>query len=126
MTETLGTVIRFHNAHTSIDVTVDEDNSAVRSLIAQLPLKNLDFADNEGYEKLTRLTDPLDTADSPASGIRPGDLICFTPWNSIAFWYDPDGFEPREQLVHMGRYDATMDQLEALTRAPVSAHLATD
>ncbi|WP_335989426.1 cyclophilin-like fold protein [Glycomyces sp. MUSA5-2] len=126
MTGPAGTVIRFVNPHTSIDVTVDEDNPAARSLIAQLPLRGLVFADNGGVEKLVRLDQPLDTTGSPASGIRPGDLIGFTPWNSIAFWYDPAGYPPRSALVHLGRYEATATQLEQITAAPVTAHRLTD
>ncbi|MBO1902484.1 hypothetical protein J4H92_11050 [Leucobacter weissii] len=121
----MGTAIRFRNVHTFIDVTIDEDNPTVRSLIDQLPLTNLNFADNAGLEKLVRLPHKLTIAGSPASGIHPGDLICFTPWNSIAFWYDPAGYKPNKKLVHLGRYRATMTQLEQITAAPVTAEVLT-
>ncbi|MFD7025240.1 cyclophilin-like fold protein [Promicromonospora sukumoe] len=123
MTNPVGTVIRFRNKHTSIDVRVDQDNPTIRSLISQLPLHELMFVDNNGLEKLARLPETLDVAGSPPSGIRPGDLICFTPWNSIAFWYDPAGYPPREELVHLGRFNATTSQLEQIADAPVVAHL---
>ncbi|WP_152351867.1 cyclophilin-like fold protein [Brachybacterium subflavum] len=126
MTDILGTALRFHNDRTSIDASVDQDNPTVRSLIAQLPLEGLEFADNQGLEKLVRLDQGLDFEGSPASGNRPGDVICSTPRNSIAFWYGPDGFEPREELVHIGRYDASAQQLEQLTASPVIAHLVAD
>ncbi|MDF3309696.1 cyclophilin-like fold protein [Rhodococcus sp. T2V] len=123
MAPVVGSVIRFSNAHTTIDVTIDQDNPAVRSLIGQLPLTGLPFSDNQGLEKLARLSEELSTTGSPASGVRAGDLICFSPWNSIAFWYDPDGYHVEPELIHLGRYLATAYQLEKLEAAPVAVQL---
>ena len=52
-------------------------------------------------------------------------LICFTPWNSIAFWYDPAGHKPEPELVHMGRFEATAAQLDDLEAGPVTAQIVT-
>lgn len=51
MDTVIGTAIRFTAPDGTIDVTLDEDNPAVRDLLTMLPM-TLDFEDFIGVEKI--------------------------------------------------------------------------
>lgn len=111
--EIVGAVIRFASDATSVDVTVDEDNPAVRDFVSMLPL-TLTFEEYAGEEKISYLPRKLDHEGSPASALEQGDLLYFVPWGNIGFWYSREGNPSSDQTIHLGTYDATLEQLEQL------------
>ncbi|HUX52555.1 MAG TPA: cyclophilin-like fold protein [Spirochaetia bacterium] len=100
VTKAEGNRIRFSFADKEIIVLLI-DNSAVRSLIAMLPL-TLEFQDYAGSEKISYLTKKLDTSDTPA-GYTPssGDLMLYAPWGNLAFFYRDGGYAAG--LVPLGK-----------------------
>ena len=68
------------------------DNSAVRSLVAMLPV-TLEFRDYAGIEKISDPPRKLDISDVPA-GYDPsvGDLTLYAPWGNLAFFYRDHGY----------------------------------
>ncbi|WP_170963554.1 cyclophilin-like fold protein [Cellulosimicrobium cellulans] len=116
----VGTVIRFTTASGgTIDVTLDEDNPAVRDLLSMLPL-TLTFEDFNGLEKIAYPPRDIQTAGSPPSSSGSGDLAIYVPWGNIAFFYAGERGEPSADIVHLGVFDASGEQLEALEHGEVT------
>lgn len=111
--EIIGTVIRFTSGETSVNVTVDEDNPAVRDFLSMLPLE-LSFEEYAGEEKISYLPRELDYEGSPASDLTSGDLLYFVPWGNLGFWYADHGNPTSEQTIHLGTFDASLEELIAL------------
>jgi hypothetical protein len=109
----VGTVIRFSSEDTTVDVTIGEDNPAVRDLLSMLPM-TLDFEEFNGREKIAYPPGGLDWEGSPGSDPEDGDLIYFTPWGNLGFYYNAEGIDYSDQTIHLGTYDASPDQLEEL------------
>jgi hypothetical protein len=107
------TVIRFSAPEGLVDVTIHDDNPATRDLLSTLPL-TLTFEDFAGREKIAYLPRELQFAGSPPSTAGSGDLAYYTPWGNLAFLYGAEPGAPSEQLIHLGRFDASLDQLESL------------
>lgn len=114
----VGTVVRFTSARTSVDVTIGQDSPATRDLLSMLPL-TLSVEDLSDREKISDLPRELDHAGSPGSDPEDGDLIYFTPWGNLGFYYDASGIEYADNTLHLGTYEATVEQLDLLEGGPV-------
>lgn len=111
--QAVGTVVRFTAGSTSVEVTIDQDNPAVRDFLSMLPL-TLTLEEFAGREKIAYLPRELAHAGSPGSDPEDGDLIYYVPWGNIGFYYNTAGIGYSDQTIHLGTYDASLDQLEQL------------
>ena len=111
--EIVGTVVRFTAGSTSVEVTIDQDNPAIRDFLSMLPL-TLTLEEFAGREKIAYLPRELAHTGSPGSDPEDGDLIYYVPWGNIGFYYNTDGIGYSDQTIHLGTYDASLDQLEQL------------
>jgi hypothetical protein len=118
----IGTVLRFTAPDGSVDVTIDQDNPATRDLLSILPL-TLTFEDFAGKEKIAYPPRELQTAGSPPSSAGAGDLAIYTPWGDIAFFYEGERGTASANIVHLGTFDASPDQLQLLEGGPVTVDL---
>ncbi|MEU6718756.1 cyclophilin-like fold protein [Nonomuraea sp. NPDC046802] len=83
----MGTVVRFSSPATSVEVTLDQDNPAVRDFLSLLPL-TLTVEEFSGREKISYLPRRLNHDGSPGSDPENGDLIYYTPWGNLGFLED--------------------------------------
>ncbi len=115
------TTLRFTAGSTEIDVIVT-DKPTTRDLIARLPL-TVTFQEFDGREKIAYLPEKLNTQGSP--GIKPenDDLIYYAPWGNLGFYYNADGIGFSDQVIHIGTYAASLDQLERLESREVRIEL---
>ncbi len=115
------TTLRFTAGSTQIDVTMT-DNPTTRDLIARLPV-TVRFQEFNGREKIAYLPERLNTQGSP--GIKPenDDLIYYAPWGNLGFYYNTDGIGLSDQVIHIGTYVASLDQLERLENREVRVEL---
>jgi hypothetical protein len=118
----IGTVVRFASDRTSVDVTIGEDNPGVRDFLSMLPL-TLPFEELNGREKIAYLPRELDHAGSPGSDPENGDLIYFTPWGNLGFYYNAAGIEYSDATLHFGTYRATEEQLALLEGGDVTIEI---
>ena len=81
----VGTVVRFSARSTSVDVTIGEDNPAVRDFLSMLPL-TLTLEEFAGREKIAYPPRELAPAGSPGSDPEDGDLIYYVPWGNLGFY----------------------------------------
>lgn len=109
----VGTVVRFTSDRTSVDVTIGEDSPGVRDFLSLLPTQ-LTLEEFNGKEKISYLPRELNYAGSPGSDPEDGDLIYFTPWGNLGFYYDASGIDYSDATLHIGTYTATEDQLSLL------------
>jgi len=109
----VGTTVRFSSNTTSVDVTIGEDNPAVRDLLSMLPL-TITVEEFAGREKISYLPRELRHRGSPGSDPKNGDLIYFVPWGNLGFYYNAEGIGYSDDTIHLGTYDASLDQLERL------------
>jgi hypothetical protein len=109
----VGTVVRFSSARTSVDVTIGEDNPAVRDFLSRLPL-TLTIEEFAGREKISYLPRRLRHRGSPGSDPKNGDLIYFVPWGNLGFYYNAQGIGYSDDTIHLGTYDVRSTQLEQL------------
>jgi hypothetical protein len=109
----VGTTVRFSSNTTSVDVTIGEDNPAVRDFLSMLPL-TLTVEEFAGREKISYLPRELRHRGSPGSDPESGDLIYFVPWGNLGFYYNAEGIGYSDETIHLGTYDAPLDQLERL------------
>ena len=119
MDTVIGTTIRFTAPEGAIDVTLDEDNPAVRDLLTMLPM-TLEFEDFNGVEKIAYPPRDIQTAGSPPSSAGAGDLALYVPWGDIAFFYAGERGAPAADIVHLGVFDATLEELQALEGGDVT------
>lgn len=112
----VGTALRFTSQRTSVDVTIGEDNPTVRDLLSRLPMA-VSFEEFNGREKIAYPARQLETAGSPGSDPENGDLIYFSPWGNLGFYYNADGIGFSDDTIHIGTYNATADQLALLEGA---------
>uniref|UniRef100_UPI00293F31A5 cyclophilin-like fold protein n=1 Tax=Clavibacter sp. MX14-G9D TaxID=3064656 RepID=UPI00293F31A5 len=115
----VGTVIRFTGGGQVVDVTLGEDNPTSRDLVGRLPT-TLRFAEFAGREKIAYPEPGLAVEGSPGSDPEDGDLIYFSPWGNLGFYYDAAGIGFAAETIHLGRYDATPAQLAAFDDADVT------
>jgi hypothetical protein len=118
----VGTVLRFSSAAASVDVTVDQDNPAVRDLLSKLPLR-LTLEEFAGREKVSYLPEGLEHGGSPGSDPEDGDLIYFVPWGNLGFYYNAEGIGYSDQTIHIGRYESSLDELRQLEGAEVAVEV---
>ena len=111
--ETVGAIVRFSAGTTSVDVTIGEDNPAVRDFLSMLPL-TITLEEFSGREKISYLPRKLRHSGSPGSDPESGDLIYFVPWGNLGFYYNAEGIGYSDDTIHLGTYDASLDQLEQL------------
>jgi hypothetical protein len=114
----VGTVLRFSSPAASVDVTVDQDNPAVRDLLSGLPLR-LTLAELAGREKVAYLPERLEHTGSPGSDPEDGDLIYFVPWGNLGFYYNAEDIGYSDQTIHIGTYEAAPDELRQLEGAEI-------
>jgi hypothetical protein len=109
----VGTVVRFTSADTSVDVTIGEDSPATRDFLSMLPL-TIRLEEYAGREKISYLPRELNYGGSPGTDPEDGDLIYFTPWRNLGFYYNASGIDYSDQTLHIGTYNASRDQLGLL------------
>jgi hypothetical protein len=107
----VGTTVRFSSNRTSVDVTIGEDNPAVRDFLSLLPL-TLTVEEFAGREKISYLPRRLRHRGSPGSDPKNGDLIYFVSSGNLGFYYNAEGIGYSDDTIHLGTYDASLDQLE--------------
>lgn len=117
----VGTVVRFTSDRTSVDVTIGEDSPGVRDFLTLLPTQ-LTVEEFNGKEKISYLPRELNYEGSPGSDPEDGDLIYFTPWGNLGFYYDASGIDYSDATLHIGTYTATEEQLSLLEGA-VTVHI---
>lgn len=118
----VGTVVRFTAGSTSVDLTIGEDNPTARDFLSMLPL-TMTLEEFNGREKIGYFSRELVHDGSPGSDPEDGDLIYYVPWGNIGFYYNTSGIGYSDQTIHIGTYDATQEQLEALERGPVAVEI---
>jgi hypothetical protein len=111
--EIVGTIVRFSSNTTSVDVTIGEDNPAVRDFLSMLPL-TITVEEFAGREKISYLPRALRHRGSPGSNPESGDLIYFVPWGNLGFYYNAEGIGYSDEAINLGTYDAPLDRLERL------------
>ncbi|MBB4303485.1 hypothetical protein GGD81_002528 [Rhodobium orientis] len=111
--EVVGTVVQFSSEKTSVDVTIGADTPAVRDFLSMLPL-TIDFKEYAGREKIGYLPRKLKLEDTPGSDPEDGDLIYFVPWGNLGFYYNASGTAFSKQTPHIGKYDASAEELKKL------------
>jgi hypothetical protein len=107
------TVVRFTSAQTSVDVTMGEATPAVIDFLSLLPM-TVTIKEFAGREKIADLPRQLVFAGTPGSDPEDGDLIYYTPWGNLGFYYDTSGIGYSDQTLHLGTYDASLEQLTRL------------
>jgi hypothetical protein len=107
------TIVRFSSGDAHVDVTVAEDNPTARDFVSPLPL-TLTLEEFAGREKIGYLPRELETAGSPGHDPEDGDLIYFAPWGNLGFYYNTEGIGHDDRVIHLGTYDATLEQLTNL------------
>lgn len=120
--EIVGTVVRFTSGSTSVDLTIGEDNPTVRDFLSLLPL-TMTLEEFNGREKIGYLSRKLATDGAPGSDPEDGDLIYFVPWGNLGFYYNTAGIGYSDQTIHIGTYDAPLEQLEQLSSGPVRVEI---
>jgi hypothetical protein len=106
-------IVRFSSNRTSVQVTIGEDNPAGRDFLSMLPL-TLTVEEFAGREKISYLPRELRHRGSPGSDPESGDLIYFVPWGNLGFYYNAEGIGYSDDTIHLGTYEASLDQLERL------------
>ncbi len=111
--EAADTIVRFRNDVAHVDVVIGEDTPAVRDFLSLLPLQ-VSFEEFGGREKISYLPRELEWSGSPGSDPQDGDLIYFTPWGNLGFYYDASGIGYSDATLHLGTFSASRDVLDAL------------
>ncbi|WP_372453598.1 cyclophilin-like fold protein [Acrocarpospora catenulata] len=84
----------------------------------------ISFEEFNGREKIGYLPRKLNTTGSPGSDPEDGDLIYFVPWGNLGFYYNTAGVGYSDQVIHIGTYNATAEQLQRLQEGDVTVALA--
>jgi hypothetical protein len=108
-----GTVVRFTSDRTSVDVTITEDSPGVRDFLSLLPTE-LTVEEYAGAEKLAYLPRDLAYEGSPGFDPENGDLIYYTPWGNLGFYYDATGIDYSDSTLEIGTYSASEEELSLL------------
>lgn len=120
-TSVVGAVVRFTTGSTRIDVTIDRDTPAARDFLSKIP-STLEFEDFSNSEKIAYLPRRLNVGNTPGSSPKNGDFSYYKPWGNIIFYYNAHpGYSA--DVLHLGTYRATQDQLEALDGSRVAVEI---
>ena len=103
-------------------MTIGQDSPATRDFLSMLPL-TLPVQEFAGREKISYLPRQLEHDGTPGSDPEDGDLIYFTPWGNLGFYYDTSGIGYDDNTLHLGTYEATIEQLTQLEGAAVRVEL---
>ena len=117
-----GTVVRFSGGGTSVDVTMGPDTPTTRDFVSLLPF-TMQLEDLSGREKIGDPPRELDVQGTPGSDPEDGDLIYFTPWGNLGFYYDTSGVGYSDATPHLGTYQASEEELSALEGQQVSVEV---
>lgn len=91
-----------------------EDNSASRSLLAQLPLE-IKFENYENTEKISYLPKKLDISEAPKSCTpQIYDLTYYSPWGNLAFF--TEDFRYSNGLVPLGKIEIGFTELKDIDK----------
>nr|WP_276313784.1 cyclophilin-like fold protein [Antribacter gilvus] len=90
--------------------------------MSMLPLQ-VPFEEFAGREKIAYLPRELDYAGSPGSDPENRDLIYFTSWGNLGFYYNADGIGYSDATPHLGTYDATEEELSLLEGGDVTIEI---
>ena len=115
-------MVRFSAGSTAVELTIDEDNPAVRDFLSMLPL-TLTLEEFAGREKIAYLPRELAHGGSPGSDPEDGDLIYYVPWGNLGFYYNTAGIGYSDETIHLGTYDASLEQLEQLEGRDVTVEV---
>jgi hypothetical protein len=118
----VGTVVRFTSPNTSVDVTIGEDSPATRDFLSMLPL-TISIEEYTGREKISYLPRELNHEGSPGTDPEDGDLIYFTPWGNLGFYYNASGIDYSDQTLHIGTYNASREQLTLLEGEDITVQI---
>ncbi len=113
------TVVRFASTVVQVDVTITQDNPTVRDFLSMLPL-TIPFEEFSGREKIGYPPRRLVTEGSPGHDSEDGDLIYFSAWGNLGFYYNAKGIGRDDRVVHLGRFEATRAQLAGLESGEVT------
>jgi len=83
----------------------------------------LSLEEFNGREKISYLPRELDIDGSPGFDPEDGDLIYFAPWGNFGFYYNTDGIGYSDQVIHLGTYSASIEQLTRLEDANVTVEI---
>ena len=61
---------------------------------------------------LARGLDVVESGHDPEDG----DLIYYVPWGNLGFYYNAEGIGYSDATIHLGTYDAQLEQLEEIIR----------
>ena len=109
----IGTIVRFTFDATLVDVTIGADSPAVRDFLSMLPL-SLSLEEHAGREKVGYLPRAPTIDGSRGSDPEDGNLIYFVPWGNLGFYYNAEVIGYSDQTLHIGTYEASPEQLEAI------------
>jgi len=62
-------------------------------------------------------------ATAPAPIAEDGDLIYFAPWGNVGFYYNAEGIDHDDKIIHVGRYRATAEHLSGLRSGGVTVEI---
>lgn len=95
-------------------VVLLEDNSASRSLLAQLPLE-IKFENYGNTEKISYLPKKLDISEAPKSCTpQIYDLTYYSPWGNLAFF--TEDFRYSNGLVPLGKIEIGFTELKDIDK----------
>ncbi len=114
-----GTIVRFASPQVQVDVTITQDNPTTRDFLSLLPL-TIEFKEFNGREKIGYPPREMATEGSPGQDPEDGDLIYFSPWGNLGFYYNAEGIGHDDRVIHLGTYDATPEQLAGLEAGDVT------
>lgn len=118
----VGTVVRFSSDDAVVDVTIGSDNPTSRDFLTLLPL-TMSVEEFAGREKISYPPRKLDIDGSPGSDPEDGDLIYFTSWGNLGFYYNTDGVGYSDRTINLGTYSATLDELTRLEGGNVAVEI---
>jgi hypothetical protein len=109
--------VRFATAEVEVVVRVT-DNPTSRDFVSKLPL-TLTFEDFAGKEKLSHLSERLNTEGSSGSAPSQGDFIYYKPWGNVAFFYNAGGGHD-DNVIPIGTVESGTEYLTQFDQSRVA------
>lgn len=98
-------------------IVVLDDNSASKSLLAQLPLE-LKFENYGSTEKISYLPKDLDISNAPESCTpKTYDLTYYSPWGNLAFFIKD--FRHSSGLIPLGKIESGFENLKDIDKSSI-------